>query len=142
MTFPSDSSVVPIFSEALLTTGTVNADGTASIDLAQPLHRATNFVGQDTDFARLMFNDAAQLGAKIRRAINGREIQNLFLVLRVPTTIPFAGNSGLPPLIGLDGDPAGNDVPIFGLSYVSSDGGITFRPRMDFNFMFRLVISE
>ncbi|HWO40696.1 MAG TPA: matrixin family metalloprotease [Candidatus Eisenbacteria bacterium] len=142
MTFPLDSSVVPIFAEALLTTGTINADGTAAVDLAAPLGRVTDFVGQDTDFARLMFEHPARLGDRVRRGIRRGEIQNLFLVLRVPTTTPFPGVSGVPPLIGLDGDPNGNDVPIFGLSYFSDDGGITFHQRTDHNFMFRLVLSR
>jgi hypothetical protein len=60
----------------------------------------------------------------------------------VPTTTPFPGTSGTPPLIGLDGDPNDNDVPIFGLSFFSNDNGVTFRQRTDFNFMFRLVISN
>ena len=142
LTIPLDASVVPIFAEALLTTGTVNPDGTASVDLATPLSRVTDFVGQDTDFARLIFDDPARLGARVRRDINRGRIQNLFLVLRVPTTTPFPGASALPPLIGLDGDAGGNDGPIFGLSYFSNDGGVTFRQRTDTNFMFRLVLSR
>jgi len=36
---------------------------------------------------------------------------------------------------------AANDVPIFGLSYVSDDGGATWiRPA--FNFRFSLVLAE
>src|SRR5262249_54626966 len=45
LTGVEDSSVVPIFSEALFTTGVVNADGSATIDLAAPIERQLNFVG-------------------------------------------------------------------------------------------------
>ena len=35
-----------------------------------------------------------------------------------------------------------NDVPIFGLSYVSDDGGATFTQVTNFNFMFSLTLGE
>ena len=69
-------------------------------------------------------------------------IDNLFLVLRVPTTTPFPGVSATPPLIGLDGGVAVNDVPIFGLSYISDDGGTTFNRVPNFNFRFSLRLAE
>ena len=78
----------------------------------------------------------------MRRGIHRGQIENLFLVLRVPTSTPFPGTSGTPPLIGLDGDTNENDMPIFGLSFYSNDKGATFRQRTDVNFMFRLVISH
>ena len=46
-----DASTTPKFAEAMLTTGVVNADGTATIDLAHPLERDSTFVGQDDDFS-------------------------------------------------------------------------------------------
>jgi hypothetical protein len=137
-----DASVVPRFSEALLTTGTVNADGTAAVELARPLARMRNFVARDSDFAPLFFKDPASLGRQIRRGIDRGEIQNLFMVLRLPLEAPFAGVSAQPPLIGLDGVPGGtNDAPLFGLSYLSDDG-VTFRPDPRFNFRFSLVLSD
>jgi hypothetical protein len=69
----------------------------------------------------------------------------------VPTATPFPGFNHLPPLIGIDGPVAGapmNDVPLFGRSYFSDDGGVTFNQRrnaagnLDFNFMFGLILSE
>jgi hypothetical protein len=75
-----------------------------------------------------------------RLAVPGTDI---FLVLRVPTTAPFPGVSALPPLTGLDGGqtpPATNEVPIFGLSYTSTDG-VTFNQNATFNFRFSLVLS-
>jgi len=139
-----DASTVPRFSEALLTTGTVAADGTTSVDLARPLVRVTGFVGRDDDFAPLFFHNPTSLGRRIRHGIDRGEIQNLFLVLRLPTAGPFPGFGAQPPLIGLDGSPTGvppNDVPVFGLSYISNDG-ITWTPHAVFNFRFSLVLSE
>jgi hypothetical protein len=129
-----DVSTVPIFAEALLTIGTVNPDGTASVDLGTPLARVTDFVGQDHDFARFAFDDPRGLGRRVRDGITKGQIQNLFLVLRVPTTPSFPGVHGFPPLIGLD-----VDEPIFGLSYVSTDGATFTRSRR--NFMFSLTLS-
>jgi hypothetical protein len=78
----------------------------------------------------------------VRRGIARGEIQNLFLVLRLPTTLPYPGVSAQPPFIGLDGVPGGsNDVPIFGLSYVSNDG-VAFNRNNLFNFRFSLGLSE
>ena len=130
-------SVVPVFAEALLTTGVVHSDGTASVDLENPLQRVTGFIGQNNDFAPFFFPDPRQLGERVRREIESGQIQNLFLVLQVPTTTSFPGVSALPPLIGLSAV-----EPLFGLSYVSDDGGVTFTPRLDRDFMFGLVLGE
>jgi hypothetical protein len=142
-TFVADASVVPVFAEAMLATGTSNADGSVvSIDLANPLDRVSGFIGQDNDFAPFFLKNGHQLGKRVLRGIADGSITNLFLVLQVPTTTPFPGVSNLPPLIGLDGGVATNDVPIFGLSYVSSDGGATFTRNTMFNFRFSLVLTE
>ena len=98
-----DASTTPKFAEAMLTTGVVNADGTATIDLAHPLERDSNFVGQDDDFSPFFLKRPRLTGNRIRQGVDSGEIQNLFLVLRLPTTAPFPGVSALPPLIGLDG---------------------------------------
>jgi hypothetical protein len=139
-TIAFDPSVVPVFAEATLTTGTVSGT-TATLDLAHPLARETNFVGQDNDFAPSYFKLPVQLGKKVLDGIADGSITDLFMVLRVPTTSPFPGISGQPPLIGLDGGVATNDVPIFGLSYTSSDG-VTFTRSSSFNFRFSLVLSH
>ena len=139
-TFVSDASVVPVFAEAALATGTVSGT-TATINLAHPLARKAPFVGQDNDFAPFYLPFPNVLGQVVRAKIANGEIQNLFLVLRLPTTTPFPGVSGLPPLIGLDGGNATNDVPILGLSYTSDDGGATFNQVTNFNFRFSLIVT-
>jgi len=74
----------------------------------------------------------------VKQKIANGQIQNLFLVLRLPTTTPFPGISGRPPLIWLDGN---GDVPAFGLSYTSPDGN-TWSQRTDLNFRFALVVTK
>jgi hypothetical protein len=137
-----DASVVPVFARAVLTTGVVNPDTTATIDLVNPLAIASGFVGQDNDFAPFYFEAPHDLGKLVRAGINAGMIQNLFLVLQIPTTTPFPGVSGQAPLIGLDGGVTPNDAPIFGLSFLSNDGGATWTRRNDFNFMFSLIVSN
>ena len=117
-----DASVVPIFSEAMLTTGAINPDGTASIDLAAPLARSAPFVAQETDASPLFINKPRALGRLIRQGTDDGTIQHLFLVLRSPAETPFPGISGQPPLVGLS-----TTAPISGLSFLSTDGA-TFTP--------------
>ncbi len=137
-----NASTTPKFAEAILTTGVVNPDGTATIDLANPLERETKFVGQDDDFSPFFLKRPRLTGNRIREGVASGEIQNLFLVLRLPTTAPFPGVAALPPLIGLDGVPGGtNDVPILGQSFTSADGAI-FARETRFNYMFSLVLSS
>lgn len=131
-----DASVAPVFSEVMLTTGTINPDGTAAIDLDHPLDFRKDFAAQDNDFSPFFLKHPRLLGWWIRRGIARGEIENLFLVLRIPTTAPFEGVSGQPPLIGLNNTPT-----LFGLSFTSVDDGVTFTPRADFNFRFSLVLS-
>ncbi len=132
-----DASTVPIFSEVMLTTGTINPDGSAAINLSDPLDSDEMFVGQETDFSPFFVKQPRRLANKIRRGIASGEIQNLFLVLRIPTTTPYPGISGQPPLIGLN-----VTAPILGLSFVSSDGGVTFSKVTNANFRFSLVLAE
>ena len=143
-TFVVNASVVPVFAKAVLTTGTVNGT-TATINLAHPLAQKNGFVGQDNDLAPFHFLFPRALGAIVKKGIERGEIQNLFIVLQVPTTTPFPGVSGLPPLIGLDGagDANGlpNDAPIFGRSFNSIDGGATWTQVPNFNFRFSLITS-
>lgn len=134
-----DASTVPLFAEAMLTTGSASGS-TVSIDLAHPLEKVTGFLGADNDFAPFFFKNPHELGKRIRREIDKGDITDLFLVLRVPPA-PFPGVSAIPPLIGLDGGVALNDVPIFGLSYLSDNGGATFSQVTNFNFRFGLLLS-
>jgi hypothetical protein len=138
-TFVTDASVVPVFAEATLTTGTVSGS-TAKLDLAHPLARQTGFIGQDDDFAPFFFPAPDALGRLVRTKIAHGDIQNLFLVLRLPNA-PFPGVSGQPPFILLDGGNSTNDVPIYGLSYTSPDG-VTFTRNNTFNFRFSLIVAK
>ena len=67
---------------------------------------------------------------------NAGTLQNLFLVLQIPSA-PFAGVSGHPPLIGLS-----TQAPILGRSILSTNGGVTFNRRNDFQFRFSLIASK
>lgn len=135
-----DASVAPIFAEAMLTTGSVTGS-TATLNLLEPLDQASGFLGQDNDFAPFFLKNGHVLGKRVLAGIADGSITDLFLVLRLPPGPPFDGVSNRPPLIGLDGGVATNDVPIHGLSYISSDG-VTFTRNTSFNFRFSLVLSE
>ncbi len=139
-TYVSDASAAPVFAEATLVTGTVSGS-TATLDLAHPLVREADFLAQDNDFAPFYFPLPEATSAFVRQGIQAGEIQNLFLVLRIPTAAPFPGPSGVPPLIGLDGGVRFNDAPIYGYSYISNDG-VTFTQDAVENFMFSLLFSE
>jgi hypothetical protein len=133
-TYPFNNSVVPTFAKVALTTGMVNPDGSATINMAAPLAQATNFVGQDSDFAPLYFNNPSALGQLVQAGIANGSITNLFIVVQVPTTTPFPGIAGQPPLIGLSlTGPRG--------SFTSGDNGATFQNRTDIDFRFSLVAS-
>ena len=101
--------MVPVFAEATLTTGTVSGN-TVTVDLAHPLAKVTNFIGQENDYSPFYFPFPDLLGRQVKQKIASGQIQNLFLVLRLPTTTPFPGISGRPPLIWLDGN---GDVPVY-----------------------------
>jgi hypothetical protein len=132
-----DPSTPAQFAQAVLAKGVINPDNTATIDLANPLDRANGFLGQDNDFAPFYFKNPHVLGKKIRDGIESGDIQNVFLVLQIPTTTPFPGVSAQPPLIGIN-----TVAPLFGLSFFSDNGGVTFGRLPQFNFRFALVISE
>jgi hypothetical protein len=136
-TFVVDASTPALFADAFLTTGVINPDGSANINLTMPLARSSGFLGQDGDFAPFYFKDPRGLGRTIRQGINNGTIQNVFLVLRIPTTTPFPGVSGQPPLVGLN-----TTGTIFGLSFLSNDGGATFNRITNLNFRFSLVVSN
>lgn len=135
-----DASTVPFWAEAMLTTGSVDAvTGAAAVDLGDPLEQTSGFLAADNDFAPFYFKNPHELGKRVRRGIEDGEITDVFLVLRLPQG-PFPGVSAIPPVIGLDGGVAVNDVPIFGLSYISTDG-VSFSQVTNFNFRFALEIS-
>ena len=140
-----DPSVVPVFAKAMLTTGTVNGT-TVTVDLAHPLVEKDNFVGKDDDFAPFYFRAPRAIGEIVLKGIEKGEIQNLFIVLQLPTTTPYPGVSGQPPYIGFDGagPPNGqpNDAPIFGLSFSSSNGGATWFRNRGYNIRFSLIVSK
>jgi hypothetical protein len=139
-TFVVDSSVVPVFAEATLATGTASGT-TATVDLAHPLAKVTGFIGQDNDFSPFYFPFPDLLGRQVKQKIAAGQLQNLFLVLRLPTSTPFPGVSAKPPTIGLDGGNSTNDVPIYGLSYISTDG-VTWSQVNGYNFRFSLVVAK
>ncbi|HEY8227289.1 MAG TPA: matrixin family metalloprotease [Pyrinomonadaceae bacterium] len=132
-----DASVPVLFGNAWLTTGVINPDGTATIDLVTPLRSSPMFLGQDTDFAPFYFTEPKDLSETIQAGISAGTIQNLFLVLQIPATTPFPGVSAQPPLVGLNNSPT-----IFGLSFLSNDAGATFTRVNTFNFRFSMIFSE
>lgn len=131
-----DASAPVIFANAWLATGVINPDTTATIDLLNPLDRSIAFLAQDTDFAPFYFNNRQGLSDTIRAGIAAGTIQNLFLVIQIPPP-PFPGVSNQPPLIGLS-----SQAPILGRSFLSTNGGLTFNRRNDFNFRFSLIASQ
>ncbi len=131
-----DASAPVVFAKVMLTTGVINADTTATINLATPLTSSSTFLAQVTDFAPFYFKNPHDLSAIIRTGIANGSIQNLFLVIQIPTA-PFPGVSNQPPLVGLS-----TQAPILGRSFLSTNGGLTFTRRNDFNFRFQLIASQ
>jgi hypothetical protein len=134
LTVAEDAAVVPRFAGAFLAAGRLRADGTASVELDNALLHREDFVGRDTDFARLEPEDARRLTDSVRAGIAGGTIGDLFLVLRVPRETPFPGFHHAPPEIGLD-----SGTPAFGLSYSSLDGRI-WTPAAG-NYLFKLILG-
>ena len=130
-TFVSDASVVPVYEDAMLTTGTLNGDGTAAIDITSPLRSKSPFVGQASNETPFFFNGVTGLSNQVETLLSADPTLDLFLMLELPAG-PFPGPSGTAPLVGLD--VAGP----FGNSFISDDAGVTFNP-VPFNFQFSLV---
>jgi hypothetical protein len=128
------ASEAPVFAEALLTTGRLDAAGQPQIDLAQPLRRQALLVGQDRDFSAFVFEDPFELSFEIAKGLHDGTIEDLFLVLQVPTAAPRENPSGRLSLVGSvpERDPARIN------SYIAFDG-VTFARRATDNFLFRLV---
>ena len=131
-----DASVPVNFARAMLTTGVINPDTTATVDLANPLDSSIAFLGQETDFSPYFFKNPHELSERIREGIADGSIQNLFLVLQI-NPAPFPGVSNQPSLIGLS-----LQAPILGRSFLSTNGGLTFNRRNDLNFRIGLVASQ
>jgi len=131
-----DASVPVVFATAMLTTGVINPDTTATIDLANPLASESLFVGQDLDFSPFYFKNPHDLSEVVRAGIANGSIQNLFLVIQIQPG-PFPGVSGQPPLLGLS-----TQAPILGRSFLSTNGGLTFARRNDLNYRIALVASQ
>jgi Matrixin len=131
-----DASAPVLFANAWLAKGVINPDTTATIDLVTPLASSVAFLAQDTDFAPFYFKNPHDLSETIRLGIADGSIQNLFLLIQIPPA-PFPGVSNQPPLVGLS-----TQAPILGRSYLSTNGGVTFTRRNDFNFRFSLIASQ
>jgi hypothetical protein len=131
-----DASVPVVFARAMLTTGVINPDTTATINLATPLDSQVTFLAQDTDFAPFYFKNPHDLSEVIRLGIADGSIQNLFLVLQIQSA-PFPGVSNQPSLIGLS-----TQAPILGRSFLSTNGGVSFTRRNDLNFRIGMVASQ
>ncbi len=129
-----DRSQVPVFPQAALATGRVEGAG-ASLDLEDPLLKATSFVGQDDDFAPLFVPEPADLAEDLWEAIDEDGVDDFFLVLEIPEA--GGGASGLPPGVGVD---IGQEAGVLDRSYVSFDGGASFEPApLPVNVMFRMI---
>jgi hypothetical protein len=131
-----DASAPVVFAKAMLAKGVINPDTTATIDLATPFASSITFLGQETDFSPFFFKNPHDLSEIIRLGLADGSIQNLFLVIQIPAA-PFPGVSNQPPLIGLS-----SQAPIRQRSFLSTNGGLTFTRRNDFNFRFSLVASQ
>jgi hypothetical protein len=132
-----DASVPALFARALLVPGAVDGLGNiTTLNLDTALDEQNGFLAEDNNMAAFFFKNPHELGKRVRRGMATGEIQDLFLVLQIPTGTPFLGVSGQPPLIGLSGSPS-----IFGLSYVSSNGGATWTRNTTLNFRFSLVLA-
>ena len=118
----SDASVPVIFDTAILATGSLNADGSASINWQKPLQKRSPFVGQDTDSSIFSFFSPHGLSKWINWKLQRNTDTDLFLLVRLPQE-PFPGFSSFPPTVGVDtlGELTGN-------SFISTDGGVTFEP--------------
>ncbi len=132
-----DSSTVPNFSEAMLTTGRVDADlNITEINLRRPLLHEAPFLGADNDFAPLYARSPRALALRIALGYRFDRFDSLFLVLRLPTgSEPFPGPSAFPPLVGLG---LGNSPGA--ASYFSEDG-VNFTRVDAFGFRFQLAVT-
>lgn len=138
-----DSSTSTLFSSAILAPGNLldATTGAISVDIANAYARNDSFLAQDNDFAPLFVKNPHDIGARVRADFAAGTYNSLFLILQLPGG-PYGGINGFPPLIGLDGGVATNDVPIHGLSYTSDNLGATWTRTSAYNYRFSLVLSD
>ncbi|MEE4175270.1 MAG: hypothetical protein V2I57_13540 [Xanthomonadales bacterium] len=119
-----DASRVPLFSNASLALGELNADGSQAT-LVDSLDESGEFVGQDGDLTPFFFRNGQSLANAIRRELQKNPDRELFLVLEAAET-EAPGPSGFPPhFLALD-EAADSRTPSFepaGNAYFSRDGG-------------------
>ncbi|TQV86075.1 hypothetical protein FKG94_00505 [Exilibacterium tricleocarpae] len=118
----SDASVPVIFDSAILATGSLNPDGSASIKLDRPLQKRSPFIGQDTDSSIFSFRSPKILSKWVNWVLSKNTNTDLFLLAKLPDG-PFPGFNGFPPTVGVD-----TLGPLTGNSFISTDGGNTFTP--------------
>lgn len=130
-----DVGEVPVFSEAFVAAGEVHPDGTATIHVDCPFDWAWGgAVGADFDYQNIAFHDPLGLADDIQQGFDDGEFTDIFVVLRVPDPLPTSV-----PVIGLD---VGDDGPLLGNSFRSTDGGQTFDLESRFNFAASLLTSS
>jgi hypothetical protein len=138
-TFPLNSSEVAVFDAAMITTGSVAANGKVTIDVAHPLARKAPFVGLDFDHTPLYVDNSLALGLRVQQKLPALQ-KDLFLVLAFSTeSYPgFPGTSRY----GLLFDLLAPDSSRRGRSYYSRDGGQTWNVESpDLGYPFGLVIA-
>lgn len=125
-----DASVVGVYKRAGLFLGTLNGDGSASIDLNAPLAAETEFVGQDGDSTPFFFDDAGTISQNVKNQLAADPTLHVFLVLEAKNNFNFADDPR-PPLLGLQAA-AGT-----GNSFLSVAGG-PFAPQTTRNWIVEL----
>jgi len=138
-TFPWNSSEVALFDAAMITTGSVAANGKVTVDVAHPLARKAPFVGLDFDHTPLYVDNSLALGLHVQQKLPALQ-KDLFLVLA------FSAESypGVPGIsrYGLLFDLLAPDSPRRGRSYYSRDGGQTWNVESpELGYPFGLVVA-
>jgi hypothetical protein len=137
-TWPLDTSVVPTFASAMITTGTVGANGTVNVDVSHPLVKEAPFIGQDGDMTPLFVTHSLLLGLYAKLWLP--PLHDLFLVLEFPPD----SYPGVPTLsrYGILGEFVAPDASNFGRSYYSHDRGATWTSENPLlQYAFSLVVA-
>jgi hypothetical protein len=138
-TLPIDSSDVPRFDAAMITTGRVDANGRLTVDLHRPLVKQAPFIGLDQDHAPLYANHAQALGHLVHKVLPARG-EDLFLVLQFSSE-SYPGVPGLSKN-ALIYDPIAPGDARQGRSYYSRDQGATWQTEQPgFAYGFGLVVA-